>query len=277
MARRLMLGRARTFVETHGTPIERARLLAVLEGITPRDVPPELAALQNPDGGFPYDLRTGQPSTLNHTATVLQWLTELGQGESPTAKGAYAFVLSRQTPRGIWREGPEIRALPIPLWMDPDSAAGDVYTTALCTGILYDHDEAGLAIDRAVVWLQAHQGRDGLLEGFKVHASYLAAPAFAQMLGQEGRATRRLVAGLGEALSDAWTPTMVVGMLTGLLEAGYGLRTEVVERGWQQMQTMQQPDGSFLADDDAESAASLTVAALKVARQLQYGHSDLSA
>ena len=276
MARRLMLGRARTYVETHGTPIERARLLALLEGVTPRDVPPELATLQNPDGGFPYDLQTGQPSTLNHTATVLQWLKELGQAESPTAKGAYAFILSRQTQRGIWREGAEVRALPIPLWMDPESAAGDVYTTALCTAILHDHDEASLAVDRAVAWLQPHQGRDGLLEGFKVHASYLAAPAFAEQLGQEGRATRRLVAGLGEALSEEWTPAMVIGMLTWLLEAGYSLRTEVVERGWLQMQTTQQPDGWFPPDDDTESAASLTIAAIKVARQIQYGTTDRS-
>ncbi len=106
------LQRARAFVEAHGTPIERARLVSLLDGRAPESVPPELALLQNPDGGFPYDLRTGQPSTLHHTALVLGWLGDLRQSESKTAGGAYAFILSREAARGIWRESPDLRRFP---------------------------------------------------------------------------------------------------------------------------------------------------------------------
>ena len=208
-------------MEQHGSPIERARLAVLLGGTAPHDVPPELAALQNPDGGFPYDLQTGRPSTLNHTTLALQWLRDLELGESEPANGAYAFILSRQTRRGIWREAPEILAFNPPLWMDAESVAGDVYTTALCAGALLDHENAALAVDRALAWLQTQQGRDGLLEGFKLHASWLAVPSFAELLGQNARPTRRLVAGLGEALSDEWTPAMLASMLQRLLNAGY--------------------------------------------------------
>src|SRR4051812_45117293 len=115
--------RARSFIENHGTPIERARLTALLDGRAPGEVPPELATLQNDDGGFPFDLRQGMPSTLNHTALVLQWLADLGQHASPIANGAAAFILSRQTVRGVWREEQGLQQFDPPLWMDPESTA----------------------------------------------------------------------------------------------------------------------------------------------------------
>lgn len=259
---------ARAFIAQHGTPLERARLAAREQKGAPHDVPPELAALQNPDGGFPYELQTGRPSALNHTALALQWLQELRLSGSATAGGAYAFLLSRQIRRGIWRESTDLQAFSLPLWMDPESAAGDVYTTALCARTLLGRPDADLALDRAVAWLQTHQGRDGLLEGFKAPASWLAVPVFAHLLGHDARATRRLVAGLGAALSDEWTPAMLAGMLRSLLDAGYNLRTELVSRGWTLLQTQQQPDGSFAPDEGTESAADVTLMVLDVARRL---------
>lgn len=263
------LRRARTFVEDHGTPIERARLVALLDRRWPEVVPPELAALQNPDGGFAYELRPGEPSTLHHTALVLSWLQDLHQGESATADGAYAFLLSRQTKRGIWRESRDLQRFELPPWMDPDSAAADVYTTALCATTLLTHEDAALAVDRGVAWLQTQQGRDGLLAGFKVHASSLAVPAFSDILGQDGRATRRLIAALGEALTPEWTPSMVAAMLQRLLDAGFSQRTEVVARGWELLQTMQAPDGSFASEDESEGPVAITLTVLDVARRLR--------
>ena len=260
--------RARTFVRRHGSPIEQARATSLLDDRPPAEAPPELALLQNPHGGFPFELVAGQPTTLNHTALVLRWLKELRQAESETAKGAFAYVLSRQTRRGIWREGPDIRTLPIPLWMDAESTAGDVYTTALCAGTLVGRAGAELALDRALVWLQPQQGRDGLLEGFKLPASWMGVPVFVEQLGHEARPTRRLVAGLGAALSPEWTTGMLAEMLSHLLDAGYEIKTEVVARAWEMLQTMQQPDGSFAAAEEEESAAGITLTALDVARRL---------
>src|SRR3712207_8336895 len=48
------------------------------------------------------------------------------------------------------------------------------YTTALCGATLIAGGEGDVAADRAVVWLQTQQGRDGLLHGFKLHARWLA-------------------------------------------------------------------------------------------------------
>jgi len=264
--------RARAFVEQHGTPIERARAAALLGGRRPAEVPPEIGALQNPDGGFPYELQVGEPSALHHTLGLLLALEDLGLGADPVADGAYTYVLSRQTRRGIWREAGELRRFALPPWMDPESTWADIYTTAFCAGRLASRAEANLAIDRAVAWLQTQQGRDGLLEGFQIHASALAVPAFVEILEREGRATRRLVAGLGGALSDEWTPMMLALLLKSMLDAGYTTRTEVVERAWQQIQGLQQPDGSFAPADETESAVEITLMVLGVARQLGRDH-----
>ena len=264
----LDLQQARTFVETHGTPIERARLVALLNRRRPDAVPPELATLQNPDGGFPYELQANQPSTLHHTALVVRWLQNRRQTRSATAGGAYAFILSRQTQRGIWRESPELQRFQLPLWMDPESAVADIYTTALCAATLLAYSDAALAVDRAVAWLQTQQGRDGLLAGFKLHASWLAVPAFAEMLGQDARPTRRLIAGLGDALNPEWMPSMLAGMLDRLLDAGYSQRTEVVARAWELLQTMQEQDGSFVSEDGPDGAAATTLLVLDVMRRL---------
>src|SRR5690348_17221456 len=100
---------AATFVDHHGTPFERARLAVLRSGHSPEDVPPELLALQNDDGGFPYALQPGAASTLYHTATVLQWLYHLHLETAAATGGAIAFLQSCQSPRGIWRERREVQ------------------------------------------------------------------------------------------------------------------------------------------------------------------------
>lgn len=232
------------------------------------EILPELATLQNPDGGFPYGLQAGHPSTLYYTCQVVDWLDDLGQATSPAALAAYAFLRSRQTLGGIWREDQALRRDDLPLWMDPEATAADVYLTALCAATLLRDDDASIGIDRAVVWLQTQQGRDGLLQGFRLHASWLAMPAFAEMLGQEARPTRRLITGLGKALTSEWAASMIAEMLRRLLDAGYSLRTEVVARGWELLQQAQQPDGSFDSEEAPEGAVSATLAVLQVARLL---------
>ena len=264
----LNIRQAQTFIELHGTATERARMEALRGSGTDTVMPPELAALQNPDGGFPYGFQAGEPSTLHHTCQVVDWLEDLGQTTSQSAIAAYAFLRSRQTLGGIWREDPALRRDDLPLWMDPDSTAADIYLTALCAATLLRDEDASIGVDRAVVWLQTQQGRDGLLQGFKLHASWMAMPAFAEMLGQEARPTRRLITGLGKALTPEWAASMIAEMLRRLLDAGYSLRTEVVARGWELLQQAQQPDGSFESEEAPEGAVAATLAVLQVARLL---------
>jgi hypothetical protein len=231
-------------------------------------VPADLAALQNDDGSFPYQMQHSLPGTLYHTATVLQWLHQLHLDDSTVASGAASFLASRQTPRGIWREGREVQSLGPPLWMDPDSTEADIYTTAYCAATNALRDPTALALDRAANWLQSQQGRDGLLHGWRLHASWLAVPVFAAIFGQDARATRRLVGGLGHALSPEWAPSMLATLLLWLLESGYTLRTGLVAHAWELLDTGQSPDGSFAPEEGAGDVVEATLTALIVAHRL---------
>ncbi len=260
--------KGRAFVQAQGSPIERARLVALLDGTRPPSVPPEIQAVQNPDGGFPYELRAGQPSTLNHTALVLEWLHDLGHGDDPAAAGARAYLRARQTLGGIWREDRALQQEEWPLWMDPESTAADVYTTALCGAALHEDDSAIIQLDRAVAWLQTQQGRDGLLHGFKLQASILALPIFAHLLGDQARPTRRLVAGLGQALTAGWDGSLIAELLFRLRQSGYGFHTEVVTRAWELLQQSQAADGSFASEEGPEGVVAATIRALDIAHSI---------
>lgn len=259
--------RARTFVEQHGNEIDRLRLKALLDRSYPSAVPESLAALQNNDGGFAFGFRSGRPSALASTALALAWLRDLRLIESDHARRAIEFIEQRQTARGIWREGAELQQLNPPPWMDPESAAADVYTTALCASTLVLLSNNDLPADQGVAWLQTQQGRDGLLQGFKAHSSWLALPAFAAIFGHETRTTRRLVAGLGSILDDTWSGSMLASMLQSALDAEYDRRTQLVNRAWVQLEQAQQPDGSFTVDEGDDPVLA-TLQAIDVALRI---------
>lgn len=252
------------FIQIHGDPIAHARVATLLTGQSPAEVPPALVATQNPDGGFAFGGVPGRPSALNDTAQALQALADLRLLDRAAATAALAFIAGRQNRRGIWREGPELAPFDPPLWMVTDSPAADVYTTALCASALAQWGDDLLLVDRAVNWLQSQQGRDGLLQGFRLHSSWLALPAFVEVLEREARVTRRLVGSLGEALRSDWTGAMLASALRSFVAAGYTDRTAVVVRLWELLQTTQQPDGSVMVDE-SEDAVAATVDALAVA------------
>jgi prenyltransferase beta subunit len=261
------LKRARSFVETHGNAIDRARIAALFDNQEFDRVPSELQELQNEDGGFPVGMVAGRLSGLSPTCMALTWLRDLDLLNSDEAQRAIQFVVDRQTPRGIWRESPALQQYTPPPWMDPESPAADVYTTALCASTIITTSDDELPADLAVEWLQTQQARDGLLIGFRAHSSWLAVPAFAAIYGPETRSTRRLIAGLGAIFAPDWSAGMTAWMLQSLLDARYTRRTELVDRAWQQLRVVQQPDGSFGADEGDEPVQS-TLQAIDVAQRM---------
>lgn len=265
---KLDLERATAFVETQGSALDRARVHVITGTVQLMEVPDELRALQNADGGFPVGLVVGRPSALSPTAHALSWLRDLQLVERAEAQRALAFIAARQMPRGIWRERLDVQPFNPPPWMDPESTAADVYTTALCAGTIAVLSDDDLPVDLAVNWLQTQQGPDGLLIGFKAHSSWLAVPAFERINGQEGRATRRLIAGLGDILDEEWPGSMLAWMLQCLLDAGYTRRTQLLNRAWQFLVAAQQPDGSFSVDE-GDDPIQTTIQAIDVAQRLR--------
>jgi hypothetical protein len=263
------LERAISFVQTNGSSLERARLATLTRGA---DVPWEalgpLLALQNGDGGWPLRLQVGLPSALSPTCMVLGWLAELEELERPEAERAFAFISGRQRSRGLWREDPALQAHDPPPWMDPESSAGDVYTTALCASTLATLSSAhDLDADRATTWLQTQVGQDGLLPGFGVHSTWLALPCFARFVGLKSKTTRRMVVGLAQQLSADWTGSMLAWMLNSLADAGYRRTTQLVDRAAAQLEQSQRPDGGWSSEDEGFEVDA-TVEAVRAIRRV---------
>src|SRR5579871_626885 len=81
------LEQAIVYVRQHGSPLELARLHAALgEKAAIEEARQQVAALQNPDGGWPYRQEEGQPSSLAATHHALTWLAELGLRSDATAQ-----------------------------------------------------------------------------------------------------------------------------------------------------------------------------------------------
>ncbi len=264
------LAAACAFVEREGTPLERARLHALLSRRAAPAVPEELAAATHADGGWALDWEPDRPSSLHATVHALDALADLGLLETPAAQAGLDFMSMHQSRRGIWREAGELATWELPLWMDSTNPAADVYTTALCAGALAQYGGNELVVDRGVNWLQTQQGRAGLLPGWKLHSSWLALPAFVQVLDVQTRSTRRLVGGLGEALGADWTGDMLTGCLSACLSAGYTLHTTLVARAWDLLRAQQGSDGGWSVAEDERPAVALQ--AVAVALQIELGH-----
>lgn len=261
------LKRARSFVEARGNAIDKARVAKLLDNQDVDRVPPEVQQLQNNDGGFPAGMVAGRLSGLSPTCMALTWFRDLALLDSDEANRAIQFIVDRQTPRGIWRESAALQQYNPPPWMDPESPAADVYTTALCASTIITMSDDDLPADLAVDWLQTQQARDGLLIGFRAHSSWLAVPAFAAIYGPETRSTRRLIAGLGAIFAPDWSAGMTAWMLQSLLDARYTRRTELVDRAWQHLRGAQQSDGSFGADE-GDDPVQATLQAIDVAQRM---------
>lgn len=260
---------ASAFLQAQDSEIVQARLTA-LQTRRAGTLPVALLAAQNSDGGWPYAGVTGRPSSLHETVTVLEWLADVGQIETLAATRSLAFLVQQQSKRGIWREATTLVPFGLQPWMDPESTAADIYTTALCASAVAQWSEHDLAVDRAVYWLQSQQGRDGLLAGFRLHSSWLALPAFVQALDATARATRRIVGGLGEALDPAWTGSMLARCLRTFLAANYTTHTPIVARLWTQLQEAQLPSGAVTVEE-GEDQIEATLHAVAVALQLTKG------
>lgn len=263
------LGQATRWIDTNGDELLKARLAALLEAApAPEPLLALIAAGQRPDGGWPFAGDPANPSSLHETCRMLQLLAELDQADHPAAQAARAYLQRAQSPRGFWREPAALSALNPPLWMDPDSDDATIYTTALCAATLAAaNPDDMLALDQAVTWLQPQVPSNGLLPGFRVHATALAVRAFVAVAHRETRSVRRMIGGLGDQLTPEWDAATLGVVVGSLAAAGFPRATKVIERALGLLSKLQRPDGAW-ADEQDQPDGHLTLQIIRAARRL---------
>jgi hypothetical protein len=261
--------KAIAYVEAQGNIVERARLAAILWDEPPSEaVLSELAASQNPDGGFAYWLQPGQVSTVCDTAFVLQWFDDLRMYEGPIVNPAVEFLLAYQQEDGGWDEVGAVGALNPPEWMIPGRIETRVWLTAYCAHVLlhFGYAEAEEAKGCPIDFLLAHRDGSGRLAGY-LRATWIALPTLAFYLGPDSEPFRQAIAVVEANYSPDWVGSYLAWLLRCLQDAGLPANHPLVARCLADLERKQRPDGSWESEDGEEFAVRATVEALRVLKR----------
>jgi prenyltransferase beta subunit len=168
-----------SFIEENGTDLEKARTRYILYGAKPEpDVVQPFIELQNADGGFPFGLAQGNPSTLNNTQVALLRLDELGMLDSATADRAFEYILKTQRDDGGWDEDASIAGYSPPPWASPGAPEARVYLSsqsAFWLAVGGYRSQPGF--HKALDFLREHQEESGRFQGF-LHSTWIATSVF---------------------------------------------------------------------------------------------------
>lgn len=240
------------WIEQSGNVLAQAKITAMIEATRADDeLLDQLAALQNDDGGFPLNGVAGRPSTLNDSCNIIRHFVELEASDHPAVAAASRFILDAQSPRGWWRENSNLAIYSPPLWMDSESDAALIYTTAVCSAslALLDNPEVNVAADKANTWLLGQIANNGLLPGFRVEATGWAMLAAVLLGHRESRPVKRMLGGLGDLLSTDWDAPSLAVMLNGAGIARIPRMTRAVTQAINLLRNLQQPSGAWLNED----------------------------
>jgi len=259
------IARAVAFIEEKGSDLERARLRRLLHGAPPEpSVILALTALQNADGGFPYDMVPGNLSTINDTLVALWWLEELGLLESPAAEQAIAYLLAVQKDDGGWDEDPALAQYDLPPWISPGELRARLYLSSYTAYWLAVKGYATHpAFQKALDFLLKHQDERGKFYGY-LHTTWIATSVFFLAGEPYVEAARQgLQFLLDRPLAD-WADSQIAWALSCLGQAGLPKDHPFVAQCLAELQQRQRPEGSWASEDGENFDVGATIGAVKV-------------
>ena len=149
--------KAHAFVRDNGSPLARVLVGHALGLTAVDDALSELAAFQNPDGGWhglDSDIETPL-STISQTWVGLKWLHWLGPLETAPVDRTVEFLRRSQHLEGCWDEPEAILEHGPPPWMMPGDYPNQVWlTAATCSRLVLHSRQAGVRFDAALDFLR---------------------------------------------------------------------------------------------------------------------------
>ncbi len=254
------LEQAIAYIRQHGSPLELARLHAALgEKAAIDEARQQVAALQNPDGGWPYRQQEGQPSSLAATHHTLTWLAELGLRQDPLTQRGLDFLLATQQPDGSWEESEEILRLNPPDWMSPANPVATAYLTAdsayhLAVGRNPQLD----AVAEACNFLYQLE-----LEDQYPQTIWIMGALFTIVEGEASEVAQATRDFLLARLDNDWDAGSLAWMLNTYLNAGIDPSMPLLSRARAMLEGAQQANGSFASDDGDPFTLDVTIQAVR--------------
>lgn len=247
------------FVRAHGTPVEQARLDALLSGTWPSaDALAALCAGQRPDGGWP-PFWAPDYSSVDATCYRLAQAEQVAVNPgAPPIQRALAFLAGRQHRDGWWEEDEAVAAV-APPWAAPGDPAARLYLAANGGFWLGLWGASGEGALRAADYLRRHLDDSGHLPTF-LHAHWLAAGLWYR-LGQPETAERVLVY-LRARLADM-EASHLAWLMNALLIAAVPGQHPLLADAATALARQQQPDGRWVSEDGPERDVHTTLEALR--------------
>jgi hypothetical protein len=254
------LEQAIAYVRQQGGPLELARLHAALgEKAAIEEARQQVAALQNPDGGWPYRQEEGQPSSLAATHHALTWLAELGLRSDPVAQRGLDFLLATQQPDGSWHESEVIAHLQPPRWMSPENEMANAYLTAdSAYHLAVGRDPQLDAVTRACTYLYQLE-----LEEQYPQTIWIMGALFSIAEGEDLEVAQAAREYLEARLDSQWDASALAWLLNTYLNAGISPASSLLTRARALLAKLQQPDGSFASGDGDAFTLDVTIQAVR--------------
>lgn len=253
------------FIEERGSDLEKARMEQILFGRKPKtEVIQLLTALQNNDGGFPYDMVPGNLSSVDTSLVAFWWMDELGILQSPTADKAVDYLLAVQRADGSWDEDASIAQYDLPLWINPGDLRTVIYLSAYAAYWLavigYGTQPA---FQKALEFLLKHQDETGQFRGY-LHSTWIAVSAFRMAGPQYSEVAEKGLQALANKTLADWEASQIAWALDCLGKAGLQENHPLIHNCLAELINRHQPDGSWSSEDGEAFAVGATIGALKV-------------
>jgi hypothetical protein len=262
--------KARAFIDKHGSDMERYTAAFLFDGLRDDSIAiAYLDNLQNPDGGFPYNLTDGNPTSVNETCGFLSVFLDLGLKETKQCHAALHHLFMVQKPDGGWDENPEIADLEPPFWDEPGSIRTRVWLTGeIARQLIRLGHKGSESIQRAARFLRKHRGNDGRFAGFEI-ATWIALGVFGELHGPENEIVLDSLNLVSKWLrEDEEDAAFLCWYLECLDSAGIPSVHPLVSRCANALQMRQHEDGTFSSADGARYTIKTTLSALKLLKAL---------
>ncbi len=246
-----------TFVLEHGSAYDKLYLYDALGRSPDQSLVAELLRLPNTDGGWPWLMRAGTPSSVVTTARTLELLLKAALAPSDhTATDAVCFLLALQRADGGWSENQALAGhIPSTMpWISTSHsmtyATADVVNALMKTGYARH-----VSVGKAVAFLRRTQNDEG---GWSPHVGPGSPPGTdiasmdvivkALVLAGEGRQSA-VLKWAAEAVVSNWEdwkyPACASSALNVMLRAGYSPDDPHVQGLVTSLIASQQNDGGW--------------------------------